>query len=148
MTFLKDAEEYFCRIVCGPIERELLTANDSRVPETSEIQVELIAEVLADHLIKNFWYTVNCFWLKNNICRRVYLWEVVTAEHSNAAWDENTTIVIFRNPQRIHDAVDVYIDGQIRVLFSEGGEDTSQMNYVVYLICFDDFAISSGVCNI
>jgi len=54
VTFLEDAKEYFCRIVCGPVERVFLTANDARVPDTSEIQVELVAKVFSYHFVKNF----------------------------------------------------------------------------------------------
>ena len=73
---------------------------------------------------------------------------MVTAEDGDAAWDKNATIIVLRNPESIHDAVDVHIDSQIRVFFTKGGENACKMYDVVHLICFNNLAIPSSVTNI
>ena len=123
MSFLKNFKEDFCGVGCSAIKAELLTTYYDGVPDTSEVHVELVTEVLADHLIENFWNTINRFWLQDYVSWGLYLREVVPSKYSDAARDEDATIVVLSDPECIYNAVNIDIDGKLGVFFTQSRQD-------------------------
>jgi hypothetical protein len=105
-------------VACSAIERELFTAHDPWVPHTSEVDAVLIAEVLAQHLIEDFSLAVDRSRLQNSLYGSVLLREEISAESSDATWQENPAIKVSCNPKTIDGAENIYVDCEVGVFLT------------------------------
>lgn len=73
---------------------------------------------------------------------------MVPSKYSDAARDEDATIVVLSDPECIYNAVNIDIDGKLGVFFTQSRQDACQVHYIVHFVCFNELTIPVCVTNI
>lgn len=129
------------RVVSSSVKCILGATYNTWVSDGTVIYAKFLTVILSKLFIEYFGHTINSFWLKNNIVRRVVFLEVVSAENSNWWWNEYLAVIFSCKIKSILSSMNIDIIGKIWVFLSQGRENSSQVQDIVDFLFFNDFLI-------
>ncbi len=136
------------RVVGGAVEAVFLAGDDTWVADATVVEAKLLAVVGAYLLVEYLRDTVNGGWLQDAIVWSHILREVLASEDCDRRRQEQFALIVSGNVHCGDGSIHVNIEGQVRVLLSACGQDSSQMDDVVDLLLLDEFFILLSVSDV